>query len=66
MDSELDLDLENYSTLGSPVKYFLAMLFFVVCPVGAWVYFYGGGKQRMQRWNAGRGKGYEKVEMGRA
>jgi hypothetical protein len=42
------------------------MLFFVVFPVGAWVYFYGGGKQRVQRWNAGRGKGYEKVDLGRA
>lgn len=67
VDSDLvsDLDLDTYPTLSSPLKYFLALVFFVVCPVGAWVYFYGGGKERVKRWNATRGKGYEKVDLGR-
>lgn len=64
-ESELDIDMDTYPTLSSPIKYFLAMLLFVVFPVGAWVYFYGGGKQRVQKWNASRGKGYEKVDLGR-
>ena len=63
--ADLDIDMDTYPTLSSPIKYFLAMLLFVVFPVGAWVYFYGGGKQRVQKWNASRSKGYEKVDLGR-
>jgi hypothetical protein len=54
-----ELDTELYPTLASPSKYFFFLAFFVVCPVGAWVFFYGGGKERMRRWKATRG--YEKM-----
>ena len=50
-----------YKTIASPSKYLLLLLFFVVGPVGAGVYFYGGGKERVTRWRSGKGKGYEKV-----
>jgi len=55
---------ESYPTLSSPSKYFILLLFFIAGPVGAGVYFYGGGKERVRRWS-GKGKGYEKVDLGR-
>jgi hypothetical protein len=55
---------ETYSTLASPSKYFFFLAFFVVCPVGAWVFFYGGGKEKVRKWKAG--KGYEKMDLGKA
>ena len=54
-----------YPSTSSASKYFLFFLFFVVGPVGAGVYLYGGGKERIRRWTQ-KGKGYERVEMGRA
>jgi hypothetical protein len=45
--------------------YFLFMVFFVVLPVGAWVFFYGGGKEKVKKWRGVKGKGYEKVDLGR-
>jgi hypothetical protein len=54
----------SYPTLSSPSKYFYLFLFFVIGPVGAGVYFHGGGRERVKRWR--RGKDYEKLEMGRA
>ncbi|WVQ79708.1 hypothetical protein IAT38_001808 [Cryptococcus sp. DSM 104549] len=55
-----DLDTE-YPTLSSPTKYFIFLVFFIVLPVGAGVFFYGGGKERWRKWRAS--KGYEKVEV---
>ncbi|ODN83599.1 peptidyl-prolyl cis-trans isomerase B [Cryptococcus amylolentus CBS 6039] len=52
-------DNEEYATIASPGKYFILLVLFVVAPVGAGVYFYGGGKERVKQW---RGQGYEKVE----
>jgi hypothetical protein len=62
--TELDTELETYPTLSSPSKYFFFLAFFVVCPVGAWVFFYGGGKEKVRRWKASRG--YAKVDLGKA
>ncbi|WVQ72034.1 hypothetical protein IAR50_001578 [Cryptococcus sp. DSM 104548] len=61
---EFDLGAEDaedneYATIASPGKYFILLVLFVVAPVGAGVYFYGGGKERFRAW---RGQGYEKVE----
>ncbi|KAK4686443.1 hypothetical protein P7C73_g3692, partial [Tremellales sp. Uapishka_1] len=63
-EDETESSPESYSTLSSPFKYFLFLTCFVVAPVGAGVFFYGGGKERVRRWRLG--KGYEKMEMGRA
>jgi hypothetical protein len=38
---------EEYENLSHPLRYFLLLLVFVVVPVGAYVYFYKGGKQRI-------------------
>lgn len=62
--TELDSELETYHTLSSPSRYFFFLAFFVVCPVGAWVFFYGGGKEKVRRWKAS--KGYAKVGLGKA
>jgi hypothetical protein len=59
-----ELDTELYPTLASPLSYFLLISIFVVCPVGAWVFFYGGGKERFRRWRAT--KAYEKMDHGKA
>jgi len=59
-----ELETEVYPTLASPTKYFLFLAIFVVCPVGAWVFFYGGGKERFRRWKAT--KSYEKMDLGKA
>jgi len=59
-----ELDTEVYPTLASPTKYFLFLAIFVVCPVGAFVFFYGGGKERFRKWKATRG--YEKMDLGKA
>jgi hypothetical protein len=57
---------EDFSTISSPSKYFVFFAFFVIVPVGAGVYFYGGGRERVQAWRGRKGKGYERMEMGRA
>jgi len=65
IDDELDdttLD-ETNPTISSPLKYVVLFLFFMIIPVGAWVYFYGGGKERIRRMRNVKGKGYERVEM---
>jgi hypothetical protein len=59
-----EFDTEVYPTLASPTKYFLFLAIFVVCPVGAFVFFYGGGKERFRKWKATRG--YEKMDLGKA
>jgi hypothetical protein len=52
----------EFRTISSPVKYAAFFLVFVIVPVGAGVYFFGGGKERMKRWKGRKGRGYEKVE----
>jgi hypothetical protein len=52
----------EFKTISSPIKYAAFFLLFVIVPVGAGVYFFGGGKERMKRWKGKKGKGYEKVE----
>lgn len=42
-------DDEDYSTLSSPSMYFAFFAIFVVLPVGAYVYFYRGGREKLQR-----------------
>ncbi|OWT38278.1 peptidyl-prolyl cis-trans isomerase B [Cryptococcus neoformans Bt1] len=72
-DSEAELnnnnegDEEEYATISSPSKYFIFFAAFVILPVGAGVYFYGGGKERMKKWKWNglgqrKGKKYQKVE----
>ena len=51
-DEVLDVD-EEYTTLSDPTKYALFFMAFVILPVGLYVYFYRGGRERMQRWRAG-------------
>ncbi|WOO83258.1 uncharacterized protein LOC62_05G006785 [Vanrija pseudolonga] len=53
-------DSEEYSTLSSPLKYFAFLAIFVVAPVGAYLYFYRGGRQRVKAWL--NSKDYEKLE----
>lgn len=60
-------DEEEYATISSPSKYLIFFAAFVILPVGAGVYFYGGGKERMKKWKwnrfrQGKGKKYQKVE----
>nr|XP_019044906.1 peptidyl-prolyl cis-trans isomerase B [Kwoniella bestiolae CBS 10118]OCF23836.1 peptidyl-prolyl cis-trans isomerase B [Kwoniella bestiolae CBS 10118] len=57
-------DFLEYTTLSSPLKYFLLLVGFMVIPVGLGVYFYGGGKERLSKVKAKKG-GYEKVESER-
>ncbi|WWC63505.1 uncharacterized protein I303_106108 [Kwoniella dejecticola CBS 10117] len=62
---EYDMDepeFEAYPTLSSPSKYLIFFAFFIIVPVGAGVYFYGGGKERVAKWRDTKGKGYAKVE----
>lgn len=54
-------DDEEYATISSPSKYLIFFAAFVILPVGAGVYFYGGGKERMKKMEveqiqAGKGK----------
>lgn len=53
-------DEEEYATISSPSKYLIFFAAFVILPVGAGVYFYGGGKERMkmevEQIQAGKGK----------
>ncbi|WWC90562.1 uncharacterized protein L201_005498 [Kwoniella dendrophila CBS 6074] len=61
---------EEYPTLSSPLKYGIFLVFFIVLPVGAGVYFYGGGKEKLRRLRSNsksKGKGgiYEKIESER-
>ena len=66
MEYVQDLETPEYQAIGSPFKWFLLIAIFVVLPVGAGVYFFGGGKERMKRYRVTKGKGYERVEMTRA
>lgn len=47
LDSEEDK--EDYSTLSNPWKYLAFLVLFVVAPVGAYVYFYRGGREKLRR-----------------
>lgn len=49
---------EEYSTISSPWKYFALLAIFVVLPVGAYTYYYRGGRESLERM---RKVGYEKV-----
>lgn len=67
MDNDNGDDEEAYATISSPGKYFILFAAFVILPVGAGVYFYGGGKERMKKWKWNglgqrKGKKYQKVE----
>lgn len=62
--SDMDAGEGEYKAPSSPSKYLVLFAVFVIAPVGAGVYFYGGGKERVKRWQGKRG--YEKIEMGRA
>lgn len=57
MDAAAD-DIEEYSTISSPWKYLAFLVLFVVVPVGAYTYYYRGGRERFAQW---RESGYEKV-----
>lgn len=60
----LDMDeTEQYATISSPTKIFAFFAFFVVLPVGAYVYFYKGGREKVRDWRESRG--YAKVGAGR-
>ncbi|KAL7422374.1 Peptidyl-prolyl cis-trans isomerase B [Cryptotrichosporon argae] len=48
----------EYATLASPLKLLALLSIFLVAPVGAYVWFYGGG---MQRFLAARKAGYKRV-----
>lgn len=48
-DNEDYEDNEDYSTLSSPSMYCAFFAIFVVLPVGAYVYFYRGGREKLQR-----------------
>lgn len=50
---------EEYATISSPSKYFWFFVFFVIAPVAAGVYFYGGGREKVNKWRGG--KSYEKL-----
>lgn len=56
----LDDDEEEYRTLSDPMMYLAFMALFVVLPVGAYLYFYRGGREKIRRkmedW-----RGYEKL-----
>lgn len=60
-------DEEDYATISSPSKYLIFFAAFVILPVSAGVYFYGGGKEKMKKWKwnrfrPGKGKKYQKVQ----
>lgn len=66
-DDEEEEGEEEYATISSPSKYLIFFAAFVILPVGAGVYFYGGKKERMKKWKwnrfrQGKGKKYQKVE----
>jgi hypothetical protein len=56
-------EIEQYKTISSPTKIFAFFAFFVVLPVGAYVYFYKGGREKVREWRESRG--YAKVGAGR-
>lgn len=59
----LDMEeIEQYKTISSPTKIFAFFAFFVVLPVGAYVYFYKGGREKMRHWRETRG--YARVGAG--
>lgn len=41
-------DEEEYATISSPWKYFAGLALFVVLPVGAYTYYYRGGRERLR------------------
>ncbi|GMK54105.1 hypothetical protein CspeluHIS016_0106910 [Cutaneotrichosporon spelunceum] len=53
-------DDEEYATISSPWMYLAGLALFVVVPVGAYTYFYRGGRERL--WGKGSGN-YEKVNQ---
>lgn len=46
---ELESEEEDYSNLSNPWKYLAFLVLFVVAPVGAYVYFYRGGREKLRR-----------------
>jgi hypothetical protein len=60
--SEEDLDME-YKTISSPAKYAAFFGVFVILPVGVYVYFYRGGRERVKRWR--ESFGYQKIVSGK-
>lgn len=54
LNAEDEMD-EEYKTISSPIKIFAFFAVFVVLPVGAYVYFYKGGRERVRRWREERG-----------
>lgn len=66
-DDEVDAfgmdEVETYKTISSPSKMLVFLVFFVVLPVGAYVYFYRGGKEKVMQWRESRG--YAPVGAGR-
>jgi hypothetical protein len=62
---KLDEELyEEYKTISSPFKYFAFFAIFIILPVAIGVYFYGGGREKVNKWRA---KGsYEKIQMSHA
>lgn len=46
---QADEDEEEYRTLSSPWKYLAFLVLFVVAHVGAYVYFYRGGRDKLRR-----------------
>lgn len=51
---------EDYATLSNPWKYLAFLVLFVVAPVGAYVYFYRGGREKLRSKIEDWGK-YEKL-----
>lgn len=60
LESEKDEEEEDYSTLSNPWKYLALLVLFVVFPVGAYVYFYRGGREKLRRKMENPGS-YEKL-----
>lgn len=62
---KLDEELyEEYKTISSPFKYFAFFAIFIILPVAIGVYFYGGGKEKVNKWRAK--DSYEKIQMSHA
>lgn len=49
----------EYTTISSPFKYAALFGVFIILPVGLYVYFYRGGKDKVRRWR--ESFGYQKV-----
>lgn len=56
-----DEDEDAYPTLSSPFKYFAFLALFVVLPVGAYVYFYRGGREKLRQRINDWGAPYERL-----